>query len=112
MIQDALSAGNAIVATLVSPSGRDGHAVMIYGCNDEIFKIKDSHGNKYEIPINRPDYHQVINHRKRKINFNQIHLGKTLPVHKKWISWNRSDFEPNYFDSNQLVAKFASRSNE
>ena len=37
----------------------DGHCVMIYGFRNGNFKIKDSHGVKYEIPLDRPDFIQV-----------------------------------------------------
>ena len=60
MIKDALDAGNAIVATLVGLSGQGAHAVMIYGYQNQKFNIKDSQGKKYEIPIDRPDYEQVL----------------------------------------------------
>ena len=33
---------------------------MIYAVENQNFKIKDSHGVKYEIPIDRPDFYQVI----------------------------------------------------
>ena len=36
-----------------------GHAVLIYSRDKDNFKVKDSHGGKYTIPINRPDYQQV-----------------------------------------------------
>ena len=45
----------------MSLSGRGAHAVMIYGCENEKFKVKDSHGKNYEIPIDRPDFYQVLN---------------------------------------------------
>ena len=32
---------------------------MIYAIENQNFKIKDSHGVKYEIPIERPDFFQV-----------------------------------------------------
>ena len=35
------------------------HAVLIYSLDNDKFKIKDSYGRKYEIPINRPDSLQV-----------------------------------------------------
>ena len=37
----------------------DAHAVLIYSRDNDKFKIKDSQGVKYEIPINRPDSVQV-----------------------------------------------------
>ena len=33
---------------------------MIYAIENGNFKIKDSHGLKYDIPLNRPDFFQVI----------------------------------------------------
>ena len=37
------------------------HAVVIYGMSDDnnSFKVKDSHGLKYEIPVSRCSYSQV-----------------------------------------------------
>ena len=35
------------------------HAVLIYSLDNDKFKVKDSLGKKYEIPINRPDSVQV-----------------------------------------------------
>ena len=35
------------------------HAVLIYSLDNDNFKVKDSLGKKYEIPINRPDSIQV-----------------------------------------------------
>ena len=35
------------------------HAVLIYALDNDKFKVKDSLGVKYEIPINRPDSMQV-----------------------------------------------------
>ena len=55
LIKDVLSAGNAIVAMLLSHSNHFAHAVMIYNYDDINFKIKDSHGEKYEIPIEHPE---------------------------------------------------------
>ena len=78
MIKDALSAGNAIVATLLSLSGRAAHAVMIYGCANEEFKIKDSYGKKYKIPIDRPDYYQVIKLKHKRLITIQIYLGQAF----------------------------------
>ena len=44
------------------------HAVLIYSLDNDKFKIKDSQGVKYEIPINRPDSVQVY----QKFNFDQL----------------------------------------
>ena len=57
--QDALNDGHAIVATLGDIFSGDGHCVLIYAAEGSNFKIKDSHGYKYDIPINRPDFLQV-----------------------------------------------------
>lgn len=59
--QDALSDGNAIVATLCSLSDKAFHTIMIYAFDDKkkVFKVKDSYGIKYQIPIERPDFYQV-----------------------------------------------------
>ena len=35
------------------------HAVLIYSLDNDKFKVKDSYGVKYVIPINRPDSIQV-----------------------------------------------------
>ena len=48
----------------------DHHTVLIYSLNNDKFKVMDSHGVKYEIPINRPDFIQVY----RKFMFNQLLL--------------------------------------
>ena len=40
---------------------------MIYGYENEKFKIKDSHGKKYEIPIDRPDFHQVYKSKHKRV---------------------------------------------
>ena len=40
----------------------DSHAVLIYSLDNDKFKVKDSYGRKYEIPINRPDCLQVKIH--------------------------------------------------
>ena len=58
-MKDALSAGHAIVANLGNISTGDGHCVMLYAFKNGNFKIKDSHGVKYEIPLDRPDFFQV-----------------------------------------------------
>ena len=58
-MKDALTAGHAIVATLGNISTGDGHSVMIYAFENGNYKIKDSHGVKYEIPLDRPDFFQV-----------------------------------------------------
>ena len=55
LIKDVLSAGNAIVAMLWSHSNHFAHAVMIYNYDNTNFKIKDSHGEKYEISIEHPE---------------------------------------------------------
>ena len=40
----------------------DSHAVLIYSLDNDKFKVKDSYGRKYEIPINHPDCLQVKIH--------------------------------------------------
>ena len=50
---------NVILAALIGPHGMN-HAVFIYGYENEKFKVKDSYGRKYEIPVNRPDSQQVL----------------------------------------------------
>ena len=44
------------------------HAVLIYSLDNDKFKVKDSLGVKYEIPINRPDSVQVY----QKFRFYQL----------------------------------------
>ena len=44
------------------------HAVLIYSLDNDKFKVNDSYGKKYEIPINRPDSIQVD----QKFNFDQL----------------------------------------
>ena len=44
------------------------HAVLIYALDNDKFKVKDSLGVEYEIPINRPDSIQVD----QKFNFDQL----------------------------------------
>ena len=55
IFKDVLNDGNAVVATLSNLS----HTVLIYAFENYKFKVKDSHGKKYEIPIDRPDSIQV-----------------------------------------------------
>ena len=43
---------------------------MIYAYANGEFKVKDSHGIKYTIPINRPDFFQVFS----KQNFSEMIL--------------------------------------
>ena len=58
-LQDALNDGNAIVAILSSIANDETHAVLIYSMDNENFKVKDSYGEKYKIPMTRPDSLQV-----------------------------------------------------
>ena len=58
-LQDALDNGDAIVAVLANLHNDAAHAVLIYSLDNEEFKVKDSHGRKYKISINRPDWVQV-----------------------------------------------------
>ena len=59
--KDVLDDGNAEEATLSSliPPIQS-HTVLIYSYENYKFKIKDSYGEKYEIPIDRPDFIQVF----------------------------------------------------
>ena len=52
--------GHAVVANLGDIFTGDGHCVLIYAVEKQNFKIKDSHGVKYKIPIDRPDFYQVF----------------------------------------------------
>ena len=59
------------------------HAVLIYSLDNDKFKVKDSQGVKYEIPINRPDSIQVYH----KSNFDRLlkfNIGKTFAI--SWIT--------------------------
>ena len=60
LFQDALKDGNVVVTTLSNLFDDESHAVLIYAFEYYKFKVKDSHGEKYEIPIDRPDSIQVI----------------------------------------------------
>ena len=60
IFKDALDDGNVIVATLSKLSDDESHTVLIYSFENYKFKVKDSHGKKYEIPIDRPDSIQVF----------------------------------------------------
>ena len=57
--QDALDDGNVVVATLSNLFNDESHTVLIYAFEGYKFKVKDSYGKKYEIPIDRPDSIQV-----------------------------------------------------
>ena len=35
------------------------HAVLIHALDNDKFKVADSQGVEYEIPIDRPDFYQV-----------------------------------------------------
>ena len=48
-----------VVATLSNLFDAESHTVLIYAFEYYKFKVKDSHGEKYEIPIDRPDSIQV-----------------------------------------------------
>ena len=59
LFQDVLNDGNAVVATLSNLFDNESHTVLIYSFENYKFKVKDSYGKKYEIPIDRPDSIQV-----------------------------------------------------
>ena len=59
IFKDALDGGNVVVATLSNLSDAKSHTVLIYNFENYKFKVKDSYGNTYEIPIDRPDSIQV-----------------------------------------------------
>ena len=59
IFKDALNDGNVVVATLSNLSNDEAHTVLIYSFENYKFKVKDSYGKKYEIPIDRPDSIQV-----------------------------------------------------
>ena len=48
-----------IVALLVSNTYSISHCVLIYGCDEKSYKIKDSHGKSYKIPKSRPTSYQA-----------------------------------------------------
>ena len=56
IFKDALDDGNVVVATL---SNLFDDECLIYAFENYKFKVKDSYGQKYEIPIDRPDSIQV-----------------------------------------------------
>ena len=47
------------MATLSNLFDDESHTVLIYAYENYKFKVKDSYGEKYEIPIDRPDSIQV-----------------------------------------------------
>ena len=47
------------MATLSNLFNDESHTVLIYAFENYKFKVKDSYGKKYEIPIDRPDSIQV-----------------------------------------------------
>ena len=59
IFKDALDDGNVVVATLSNLFDDECHTVLIYAFENYKFKVKDSYGQKYEIPIDRPDSIQV-----------------------------------------------------
>ena len=59
LFKDALEDGNVVVATLSNLFDAESHTVLIYAFENYKFKVKDSYGEKYEIPIDRPDSIQV-----------------------------------------------------
>ena len=59
LFKDALKDGNVVVTTLSNLFDDECHTVLIYSIENYKFKVKDSYGNKYEIPIDRPDSIQV-----------------------------------------------------
>ena len=59
IFKDALNDGNVVVATLSNLSNDEAHTVLIYSFENYKYKVKDSYGKKYEIPIDRPDSIQV-----------------------------------------------------
>ena len=61
----------------------DAHAVLIYSLDNDKFKVKDSLGVKYEIPIDRPDSIQVY----QKFTFDRLlisSIGKTFAT--SWVT--------------------------
>ena len=48
-----------IVAQLCSVDFDISHCVLIYGCDEKFYKIKDSWGTDYKIPKCRPTYDQA-----------------------------------------------------
>ena len=59
LFKDALKDGNVVVTTLSNLFVAESHTVLIYAFENYKFKVKDSYGEKYEIPIDRPDSIQV-----------------------------------------------------
>ena len=69
IFEDVLNAGNVVVATLSNLFDDESHTVLIYAYENYKFKVKDSNGKKYEIPIDRPDSIQVYRIPYRQIIF-------------------------------------------
>ena len=61
------------MATLSNLFNDESHTVLIYAFKNYKFKVKDSYGKKYEIPIDRPDSIQV-----RENYFNFYAVGMTV----------------------------------
>ena len=75
IFKDALDDGNVVVTTLSELKkdhrfDAESHTVLIYAFENFKFKVKDSHGKKYEIPIDRPDSIQVC--RKYFLRFSNL----------------------------------------
>ena len=66
LFQNVLNDGNAVVATLLNLFDDESHTVLIYSYENYKFKVKDSHGDIYEIPVDRPDSFQVFEKRCEK----------------------------------------------
>jgi len=63
-----------IVALLCSDYISVSHCVLIYDCDAESYKIKDSHGKNYKIPKSRPTTYQahLTKITSRKVGFEQF----------------------------------------
>ena len=59
ILKDVLNDGDAVMATLSNLFNDESHTVLIYAFENYKFKVKDSYGEKYQIPIDRPDSIQV-----------------------------------------------------
>ena len=68
--KDVLNDGNVVVTTLSNLFDDESHTVLIYSFENYKFKVKDSHGQKYDIPIDRPDFIQVCKQKIIKSNTN------------------------------------------
>ena len=108
LFKDALEDGNVVVITLSNLFNDESHTVLIYAFENYKFKVKDSYGKKYEIPIDRPDSIQVSeNYLKRKNDFSNqgkiMQFVKPVNDQSRWIL--DRIFPGNFFPADFLMQK-------